>query len=77
MRKTFFKNQINDVLEHLKNEYILHGETWMVENILTPGPKDQFYIFNANSLLMAIDILVRGLGYWKVVIDIVFLIVFM
>lgn len=72
-----FKNQINDVLEQLKNQYITHGETWMVENILTPGPNDQFYIFNANSLLLAIDILERGLGYWKVVMDIIFLVIFL
>ena len=48
MELFIFKNQINDVLEQLKNQYIIHGETWMVENILTPGPNDQFYIFNAN-----------------------------
>jgi hypothetical protein len=72
-----FKNQINDVLEQLKNQYISHGETWMVENILTPGPNDQFYIFNANSLLLAIDILERGLGNWKVVMDIIFLVIFL
>jgi hypothetical protein len=72
-----FKNQINDVLEQLKNQYIIHGETWMVENILTPSPNDQFYIFNANSLLLAIDILERGLGYWKVVMDIIFLVIFL
>jgi len=72
-----FKNQINDVLLQLKSQYIIHGETWMVVNILTPSPNDQFYIFNANSLLLAIDILERGLGYWKVVMDIIFLVIFL
>lgn len=72
-----FNNQINEVLEQLRNQYISHGETWIVENILTPDKNEQFYIFNANSLLLAIDLLNRGLGYWKVVLDIVFLIIFL
>ena len=72
-----FSNQINDVLEQLKSQYLLNGDTWMVENILTPEKNDQFYIFNANSLLLVIDLLNRGLGYWKILIDIIFLIIFL
>lgn len=72
-----FKNQINDALVQLKQYYITSGETWMVENILSPAPNDEFYIFNTNSLLLAVDILERGLGNWKILIDIVFLIIFL
>lgn len=72
-----FKNQLNEVLEQLKFQYSLHGETWIVDNILTPDAHDQFYIFNTNSLLLAIDILCRGLGFWKIVIDLIFIIIFL
>jgi hypothetical protein len=71
-----FKTQINTILEELKNQYISHGDTWMVENTFTQTKDDGFYIFNTNSLLLIIDLLNRGLGNWKIVIDLLFLIVF-
>lgn len=72
-----FNNQINDLLEQLKIQYALHGENWMVENILTPSVNEHFYIFNTNSLLLVIDLLNRGLGNWKILIDIIFLVIFL
>ena len=72
-----FKNQINDALSQLKQYSTAVGETWFVENILSPGQNDEFYIFDANSLLLVIDILQRGLGNWKILIDIIFLIIFL
>jgi hypothetical protein len=72
-----FKGQINEVLDQLKYQYILHGDTWIVDNILSPDANDQFYIFNTNSLLLAIDLLCRGIGYWKIIMDLLFIILFL
>jgi hypothetical protein len=72
-----FKDQINTLLEELKNQYSTHGDTWMVENIFTAEKGKDFIVFNTNSLLLIIDLLNRGLGNWKIVIDLIFLIVFL
>jgi len=72
-----FKDQINTILEELKNQYSSHGDTWMVENLLTAEKDKDFILFNTNSLLLIIDLLVRGLGNWKIAIDLIFLILFL
>jgi hypothetical protein len=72
-----FKDQINTILEELKNQYSSHGDTWMVENMLTAEKGNDFIVFNTNSLLLLIDLLNRGLGNWKIVIDLLFLIIFL
>jgi hypothetical protein len=72
-----FSNQINDVLDQLKLQYSSHGDTWMVENIFTPNKGENFIIFNSNSLLLNLDLLVKGLGFWKIIFDIVFLTIFL
>lgn len=72
-----FKNQINTILEALKNHYISNGDTWMIENLFTAKKSKDFIIFNTNSLLLVIDLLNRGLGHWKIVIDLIFLTLFL
>lgn len=72
-----FKDPINTVLSQMKAIYASAGDTWMVEQVLTPAPDDEFYIIQSNSLLMVLEVLDRGLGAWKAVIDLLFLILFL
>ncbi len=72
-----FKDQINTILEQLKNQYSSHGDTWMIENLFTAEKGKDFTVFNTNSLLLIIDLLNRGLGNWKIAIDLLFLTIFL
>jgi hypothetical protein len=77
MELLLFKNQINEVLSDLISLYESKNEVWIVENILKPQSGQEFYILNTNSLLLSLDILNQGLGYWKVVIDLLFMTIFL
>jgi hypothetical protein len=72
-----FKNQINEVLGDLLTLYTTKNETWIINHILTPAAGTDFHIIKTNSLLLALDILNNGLGYWKVLIDLIFMVVFL
>lgn len=72
-----FKTQINEVLSELLLKYTTINEIWVVENILKPNPGSDFYILNTNSLLLSLEILIRGLGYWKLLIDTIFILIFL
>lgn len=72
-----FKDQINEILKSLIQIYTAQGDLWSVQNILTPEAGDEFFIINSNSLLLVIDALNRGLGGWKIILDLLFLIIFL
>lgn len=72
-----FQNQINKVLEELLLLYTSNNETWIIENMLTPTNGLRFNIIDTNSLLLALEILNLGLGYWKFLIDLIFIIIFL
>jgi hypothetical protein len=72
-----FKDQINSVMSHLKEAYQETGDIWMVNNILSPEEGDDFYIIQSNSLLLVLEVLSEGLGYWKLLLDILFMILFL
>ncbi|WP_395802460.1 hypothetical protein [Daejeonella sp.] len=72
-----FNNQINEVLNDLLKLYTAKNETWLVENMLSPANGSSFSVLNTNSLLLALDILIKGLGYWKLVIDFIFILIFL
>jgi hypothetical protein len=72
-----FRDQINQVLADLVNYYHNTRDTWMVENILSPGPNDEFVLVNSRSILLVIEILNSGLGVWKIFFDILFMFLFL
>jgi hypothetical protein len=72
-----FKEQINSILEELKNQYSKQENSLMIEYLFTAEKGKDFIVFNTNSLLLIIDLLNRGLGNWKIVIDLIFLIIFL
>lgn len=57
--------------------YSANKEIWIVENLFTPDKGTNFSVVNTNSLLLSLDILGQGLGYWKLVIDFIFIIIFL
>ena len=71
-----FKNQINAALEQLAPDFQAAGDTWTVSQVLTPAPGDEFYVVNANSLLLVFEVVSKGLGHWKIVLDMFFIILF-
>ena len=72
-----FNNQINEVLNDLVKLYANKNETWMVENMLNPREGSSFSVLNTNSLLLALEILNKGLGNWKILIDLIFILIFL
>jgi len=72
-----FRDQINTVLSSIKDIYTASGDSWMIDNILTPAENGDFFFVNSNSLLVVLEILDLGLGNWKIIIDLFFLILFL
>jgi hypothetical protein len=72
-----FRDKINEILNTLSQVYSSNGGNWVLENILMPAPNDEFFIINSNSLLLVIEVLNKGLGNWKILIDLMFLVVFL
>jgi hypothetical protein len=72
-----FQNQINEVISDLLTLYASKNENWIIENMLTPVAGSKFNVVNTNSLLLALEILNTGLGNWKFLIDLIFIIIFL
>lgn len=72
-----FKNQINAVIADLVRIYASKNEVWMLNNFFKTDAGTGFSVLNTNSLLLSLDILISGLGYWKLVLDLVFLTIFL
>ena len=73
-----FKSQVNDVLDATANSLRQEvPDSWILKNMLTPDEGKEFTLFHCNSLLLIIDVLKAGLGYWKLVLDLLFLTIFL
>lgn len=73
-----FKSKVNEVLD--ASTSLLAQEvpdSWVLNNMLTPKNGETFYLFHCNSLLLIIDVLQSGLGYWKLLLDLLFLTLFL
>lgn len=72
-----FKDQINNTLQGLKQAYQQAGDLWMVKEVLTPAENDEFYVIESNSLLLVLEVLFGGMGNWKIILDLLFMILFL
>lgn len=73
-----FKSQVNEVLDATANSLRQEvPDSWILKNMLTPEEGNEFTLFHCNSLLLIIDVLQAGLGYWKLILDLLFLIIFL
>jgi hypothetical protein len=70
-----FKNQINNTILEIINIYKIQNNTealnYYVEN------NSEGLLFKTNSILFLIKVLVKGLGVWKFIIDILVIIIFL
>lgn len=71
-----FRSQINGTLEELLMHYRDAGDTWMVNEVLSPKDGKPFTMIQSNSILLVVELLCSGLGNWKVLIDLVFMAIF-
>jgi hypothetical protein len=73
-----FRGSINITLDEIKSALSTQvPDSWLIANVFTPEKNQEFILFNCNSLLMLIDVLKVGLGYWKLLIDVIILFIFM
>jgi hypothetical protein len=69
-----FKNHINDVLNSVSTILSKESpESWLLQNVLTPNKGGGFILINSSSLLLCVQLLVKGLGFWKIILDFLFL----
>ena len=73
-----FRGSINITLDEIKSALSTQvPDSWLIANVFTAEKNQEFILFNCNSLLMLIDVLNAGLGYWKLLIDVIILFIFM
>jgi hypothetical protein len=73
-----FKSQVNEVLDATANTLRQEvPDSWILKNMLTPQEGKEFTLFHCNSLLLIINVLHAGLGYWKLILDLIFLTIFL
>lgn len=73
-----FKSQVNEVLDITATKLSQEvPDSWVLKNTLKPEKGKEFIMFHCNSLLLIIDVLETGLGKWKLVLDLLFLAIFL
>ncbi len=72
-----FRGQINDSIEKLLQSKEVVVDTWSKKHIFTSTNGKEFLLINSRSLLVDLEFLTRGLGYWKYLMDFIVLIVFL
>jgi hypothetical protein len=73
-----FKDAINSTLAETKSLLLTEQpDSWILHEILSPEDEDGFIWLNSNSLLLLINILGAALGYWKLLLDLLILIIFL
>ena len=70
-----FKGQINKVLLEMKHSELFKSDYWMKNKVLSS--KTPFILINSNSFFLDFKILAYGLGYWKIAIDALVIILFL
>lgn len=73
-----FKGAINDTIEETRTLLLSEQpDSWTLKEMLTAKDGDTFIWLNSNSLLLLIDILSTALGYWKLLFDLIILLIFL
>jgi hypothetical protein len=70
-----FSGQLNEAFDMIREIYVNQPDSWLIKKALTPDEKG-FWILNSNSILLSINVLSMGLGWWKTATDIVFVLIF-
>lgn len=72
-----FRGQINESIDQLLQSKEVVVDSWSKKHIFTSANGKEFLLINSNSLLVDIEFLTRGLGYWKYLMDFIVLIIFL
>ncbi|MFN5635076.1 MAG: hypothetical protein ACK49D_10420 [Flavobacteriia bacterium] len=72
-----FRGQINESIDQLLQSKEVVVDSWSKKHIFTSANGKDFLLINSNSLLVDIEFLTRGLGYWKYLMDFIVLIIFL
>jgi hypothetical protein len=73
-----YKGPINETLSSAKD--ILssqHPDSWTLQNLLVSEKSTSLISFESSSLLMLLDIMNNGLGYWKLLMDFLVILIFL
>ena len=69
-----FSIQLNESFEAIRNLFANNPDSWIVKEALKAD--DNYIILNTNSILFAINMLSSGLGWFKLIFDAVFVLLF-
>lgn len=73
-----FNGVINETLEETRTLLMSEQpDSWTLKEMLTLKEGDTFILLNSNSLLLLLDILSTALGYWKLLFDLIILLIFL
>jgi hypothetical protein len=73
-----FKGVINYTLEETRSLLMSEQpDSWTLKEILTAKQGDNFVLLNSSSLLLLLDILLTALGNWKLLFDLIILVIFL
>ena len=70
-----FKNQINNTIQEVITLYQTQNNTEALKVYFDNNGEG--LMFKTNSILFLLQVLIKGLGVWKFVIDIIFIIIFL
>ncbi len=71
-----FKSSINNTLLEMKNSEVFKSDYWMIHKVLTSENKSPFILINSNSFFLDLKILSSGLGFIKIIIDLIIISLF-
>ena len=71
-----YRAQINSAISNMLKSKVFELDPWIKKIIFTPEHGKQFILIHSNSLLLDLELLIRGLGKWKIVIDFLIILIF-
>lgn len=67
-----FRNKINDSITEMQASPLFKNNDWLQENIFANQEKGDYIFIRSNSILLPLNLLQKGLGNWKIFIDLIF-----
>ena len=71
-----FKTSINSTLLEMKHSEVFKSDYWMINKVLTADNKSPFILINSNSFFLDLKILSSGLGFIKIILDLIIILLF-
>ena len=71
-----YRAQINSAISNMLKSKVFELDPWNKKYIFTPEQGKEFILIHSNSLLLDLELLTRGLGKWKIVVDFLVILIF-